>query len=281
MLRIDAHQHFWQFDPVRDAWIADNMQVIRRDFMPENLKPLLDDNGIDGCVAVQADQSIKETEFLLDLAANHDFIKGVVGWLDILADDLSERLAYYANNPFFKGIRHIAQGEAADFLQQTAVINGIGQLEKFGLTYDLLVYAHQLPAAIELVRSLPNQAFVLDHIAKPKISEGLDVAWGANIKQLAAFPNVTCKVSGMVTETNDFQWKSANFESFLNVIVANFGIERIMYGSDWPVCLLAAQYEEQLTIVQDYFAAFSEAEQAKVMGGNAIKFYNLEKAVMV
>ena len=281
MLRIDAHQHFWQFDPVRDAWIADNMQVIRRDFMPENLKPLLDDNGIDGCVAVQADQSIKETEFLLDLAASHDFIKGVVGWLDILADDLSERLADYANNPFFKGIRHIAQGEADDFLQQAAVIDGISQLEKFGLTYDLLVYAHQLPAAIELVRSLPNQAFVLDHIAKPKISEGLDVAWVANIKQLAAFPNVTCKVSGMVTETNDFQWKSANFESFLNVIVTSFGIERIMYGSDWPVCLLAAQYEEQLTIVQDYFAAFSASEKEKIMGGNAIKFYNLEKAVMV
>ena len=280
MKKIDAHQHFWQFDPIRDAWIDDSMQVIRRDFVPTDLKPLLAINGMDGCVAVQADQSETETVFLLDLAGQNDFIKGVVGWLNILEDNLSERLVHYSKNPFFKGIRHIAQGEADDFLQRADVIQGIGQIAKFGLTYDILVYAHQLPATIALVQSLPNQAFVLDHIAKPKISEGLDKEWVSNIKQLATFPNVHCKVSGMVTETHDFQWTSKDFIPFLEVIIENFGIDRMMYGSDWPVCLLAAEYEEQITIVQDYFAAFSIAEQAKIMGGNAIQFYNLEQAVV-
>lgn len=279
MVKIDAHQHFWQYDAVRHAWIADNMQVIRKDFMPKDLKPLLDANGIDGCIAVQADQSERETEFLLDLAVTYDCVKGVVGWVDILAPNLTERLAQYAQHPFFKGIRHIAQSEADDFLQNPKVIEGIGQLAQFGLTYDILIYGHQLPAAIALVQSLPNQAFVIDHIAKPKISEGLDAAWVANMKTIASFPNVNCKVSGMVTETTNFQWKKADFIPFLDTIVANFGVKRIMYGSDWPVCLLAADYKEQLLIVTDYFATFSETVFSKIMGGNTIKFYNLEKQV--
>lgn len=280
MIKIDSHQHFWQFDPVRDAWIDDSMQVIRRNFMPGDLQPLLAQNGIDGCVAIQADQSEKETEFLLDLAAKSDFIKGVVGWVDLLATNLSERLAYFAKNPFFKGVRHIAQGEADDFLQRPDVMIGIGQLEQFNLTYDLLVYTHQLPAAIELVRHFPNQAFVLDHIAKPKISEGLNADWKNYIQQLAAFRNVNCKVSGMITETNNFQWKKVDFTPFLDTILEAFGADRIMYGSDWPVCLLAAQYEEQLAIVQDYFATLPIAEQTKIMGGNTIEFYNLRNGIM-
>lgn len=279
MMKIDAHQHFWQFDPIRDAWIDDSMQVIRGDFLPEDLNPLLAANGMDGCVAVQADQSEKETDFLLKLAAQNDFIKGVVGWVDILAADLTERLAHYSKNPFFRGIRHIAQGEEDDFLKRLAVIKGIGQLAQFGLTYDILVYAHQLPAAIELVRSLPNQAFVLDHIAKPKISEGLDKEWVSNIKTLATFPNVYCKVSGIVTETNNYQWKATDFKPFLDVIVANFGTNRMMYGSDWPVCLLAANYETQLAIVRTYMATFSAHEKAKIMGENTMEFYNLANTI--
>jgi len=274
-MKIDSHQHFWQFNPIRDAWIDDNMKVLRHDFMPENLQPLLAQNGIDGCVAVQADQSEPETEFLLDLADNYDSIKAVVGWVDILSDDMSERLERYSQNPFFKGIRHIAQGEEDGFLKRSEVINGIAKLEKFGLTYDVLVYAHQLPAAIELVKSLPNQAFVLDHIAKPKISEGLDAEWVSNIKQLASYSNVFCKVSGMVTETKNYKWTFSDFTPFLDVIIDSFGVDRVMYGSDWPVCLLAADYKEQLTILLMHIENFSSDDQAKIMGGNAVSFYNI------
>ena len=188
---------------------------------------------------------------------------------------MTERLASFSKNPLFKGVRHIAQGEADDFLMREDVQQGIGQLEQFGLTYDILVYAHQLPEAIGLVHQFPHQAFVLDHIAKPKISEGLSADWKANIKNLAAFPNVDCKLSGMVTETTNFQWKQPDFRPFLDVVLAEFGVNRVMYGSDWPVCLLAAKYEEQLEIVQAYIATFSADEQAKIMGENAIEFYNL------
>ncbi len=275
MKKIDAHQHFWQFDPARDAWIDDTMQVIRRDFLPKDLRPILASNSIDGCIAVQADQSETETAFLLNLAADNNCIKGVVGWVDLLAENLTERLASFSKNPLFKGVRHIAQGEADDFLMREDVQQGIGQLEQFGLTYDILVYAHQLPEAIGLVHQFPHQAFVLDHIAKPKISEGLSADWKANIKNLAAFPNVDCKLSGMVTETTNFQWKQPDFRPFLDVVLAEFGVNRVMYGSDWPVCLLAAKYEEQLEIVQAYIATFSADEQAKIMGENAIEFYNL------
>lgn len=278
MKKIDAHQHFWQFDPVRDAWIDDTMKVIRRDFLPEDLQPILASNDIDGCIAVQADQSETETAFLLNLAAENPIIKGVVGWVDLVADNLKDRLAHFSKNTFFKGVRHIAQGEPDDFLMRKEVQNGIGQLEQFGLTYDILVYAHQLPAAIDLVNKFPNQAFVLDHIAKPKISERLDSNWKANIKKIAAFPNVHCKLSGMVTETNDFQWKQGDFKPFMEVILAEFGINRVMYGSDWPVCLLAASYEEQLAIVQAYISTFSAYEQAKIMGENTIAFYDLENS---
>lgn len=275
MIRIDAHQHFWQFDPVRDAWIDDTMKVIQRDFLPEDLQPVLEANKVNGCVAVQADQSETETEFLLQLAADNAFIKGVVGWVDLLADNLADRLAYYAANPLFKGVRHIAQAEAADYFLRKDVQKGIGQLHQFDLTFDILVFENQLPAAIELVRQFSNQKFVLDHIAKPRISEGINEEWKANIKQLASFKNVSCKLSGMVTETAGFHWQKQEFTPFLDWVVSNFGVGRVLYGSDWPVCLVAAKYQEQLAIVEDYFAGFSAGEQARIMGGNAIEFYNL------
>lgn len=276
MIKIDAHQHFWVFDPVRDAWIDDTMKVIQRDFLPQDLAPLLGENNIEGCIAVQADQSEKETEFLLDLAANHSIIKGVVGWVDLVAENVADRLAHFANNPLFKGVRHIAQGEADDFLLRPDVQNGIGQLSKFGLTYDILVFQHQLPAAIELVKQFPNQPFVLDHIAKPQISKGIDANWKANILKLATFPNVSCKLSGMVTETTNFQWTKEEFSPFIEIVFKAFGTDRILYGSDWPVCLLAANYKNQLEIVQNYISTLSQIEQAKVMGNNAVNFYKIK-----
>lgn len=274
-MRIDSHQHFWQFDPVRDSWIDEHMKILRRDFMPDDLLPILTRNNMDACIAVQADQSEAETSFLLSIAAKNDFVKAVVAWVDLLADNLTDRLSYYSQNSFFKGVRHIAQGEANDFLTRQDVQKGIGQLEKFGLTYDILVYAHQLPAAIDLVSKFPKQKFVIDHIAKPKISEGMDATWKSNIKQIASFQNVYCKVSGMLTETTNFEWEKSDFLPFLDIIFSEFTTDRVMYGSDWPVCLLAAQYEEQLEIIEDYLHAFSVDEQVKIMGETAISFYNL------
>ena len=276
MMKIDSHQHFWQFDPVRDAWIDDTMSVIRRDFLPEDLQPLLTENDIDGCVAVQADQSDTETEFLLALAAKNAFIKGVVGWVDLRSENAKERLAHYAKNSLFKGVRHIAQGEADDFLLRKDVQHGIGFLEQYDLTYDILVFARQLPAAIELVKAFPKQKFVLDHLAKPQFSKGLDKEWQANIEALAAHLNVFCKLSGMVTETEGFKWKKSDFTAFLDVVFTSFGKNRVMYGSDWPVCLLAADYAAQLNILQEYIADFSDLEKSKIMGGNATAFYDLK-----
>ncbi len=276
MMKIDAHQHFWQFDPIRDAWIDDTMSVIQRDFLPEDLGPILFENRMDGCVAVQADQSETETKFLLDLAAKNNFIHGVVGWVDLRSEDVEERLAHYAQNDLFKGVRHIAQGEADDFLLREDVQRGIGFLSKYDLTYDILVFARQLPAAIELVKAFPDQKFVLDHLAKPQFSKGLDKEWQSNIAALGKYPNVFCKLSGMVTETDDFKWKKSDFIPFLEVIFSSFGKERVMYGSDWPVCLLAADYGAQLNILQAYISDFSRVEQSKIMGGNAVSFYDLK-----
>ena len=275
-MKIDAHQHFWQFDPVRDAWIDDTMSIIQRDFLPKDLLPILTENNIDGCVAVQADQSETETEFLLALAAKNEFIKGVVGWVDLRKENAEERLAHYAKNPLFKGVRHIAQGEADDFLLRPDVQRGIGLLAQYHLTYDILVFARQLPAAIELVKAFPQQKFVLDHLAKPQFSKGFDKEWQAQITTLAEYPNVFCKLSGMVTETDDFKWKKSDFTVFLDVIFASFGTDRVMYGSDWPVCLLAADYGAQLNILQEYIADFYESEESNIMGGNAVSFYNLK-----
>jgi len=275
-MKIDSHQHFWQFDPIRDAWIDDTMSVIQRDFFPEDLQPLLTGNNIDGCVAVQADQSEVETEFLLDLAVNNNCIKGVVGWVDLIKENIEERLAHYAKRSLFKGVRHIAQGEADDFLLRADVQAGIGLLAKYDLTYDILVFARQLPAAIELVKAFPQQKFVLDHLAKPKITKGVDKEWQKNITILGKYPNVFCKLSGMVTETDNFKLGESDFSPFLDAIIAAFGMDRVMYGSDWPVCLLAADYRSQLSILQKYTADFSESDKLKIMGGNAISFYDLK-----
>lgn len=274
-MKIDAHQHFWNYDPVRDAWIDESMQIIRRDFLPQDLAPILKANQIDGCVAVQADQSETETEFLLDCAEKNPFIKGVVGWLDLRAENIEERLAHYSKNKFFKGVRHIVQAEANDFMLGEDFQNGILKLEQFNLTYDILVFPPHLPSAIALANKFPNQKFVVDHIAKPYIKDGKIEGWKTDMQALAKAPNVYCKVSGMVTEANLKHWKPSDFKSYLDVVFEAFGVDRILYGSDWPVCLLASKYEQQLGIVQDYIKNFSEADKAKIMGENAVAFYNL------
>ena len=272
---IDSHQHFWKYDPVRDTWIDTSMDSIRKDFLPKDLLPILKANKIDGCIAVQADQSETETEFLLQCAEKNPFIKGVVGWVDLTANNLEERLEYYASNPLFKGVRHIVQAENDDYLLRDDVQNGIGKLLKYDLAYDILVFPNQLPSAIAIVEAFPNQKFILDHIAKPTISKAISEIWVHNIKQLSTHKNVYCKLSGMVTETINFKFKEDDFKPYIDVIFKAFGPDRIMFGSDWPVCLLAANYDKVLKIVNDYLENQSIGVKNNILGKNAIKIYNL------
>lgn len=274
-MKIDSHQHFWKFDPIRDSWIDDTMQIIRRDFLPEDLKPILNANNIDGCIAVQADQSETETDFLLRCATKHLFIKGVVGWVDLRAKNIEERLQHYSKNSLFKGVRHIVQSEANDFMLGKAFQNGISKLQQFNLTYDILIFPPQIDAAISLVNKFPNQKFVIDHLAKPYIKAGEIEEWKTKIIKLAKAQNVYCKVSGMITEADLKDWKISDFSPYLDVVFEAFGINRILYGSDWPVCLLDAEYKEQLSVIEEYISKISKEEKSKIMGKNAIQFYNL------
>ncbi|MEO7046777.1 MAG: amidohydrolase family protein, partial [Ferruginibacter sp.] len=247
MNKIDAHQHFWQFDPVRDNWITDDMSVIQKDFLPDDLKPVLKDNSINGTVAVQASQSENETIFLIALSEKYDFIKGVVGWIDFQRDDVMEMLAKYKSFPIVKGFRHVLQGEAQrDLMLQPFFKKGIAALQHFGFTYDLLILPDQLKFCIELVAAFPEQKFVIDHIAKPNIKNGEIEDWQHQIKKISAYPNLYCKISAMTTEADWKNWKQQDFKPYLDVIVNAFGTRRIMFGSDWPVCLVAGSYEETL-----------------------------------
>jgi len=275
MIRLDAHQHFWKYNPRRDAWITDDMAAIRRDFLPVDLEGTLAANGFDGSVAVQADQSLDETKLLLDLAARHPFIKGVVGWVDLRSPRLDETLETLARDRRFRGIRHVAQTEPDDFLAQDDVIRGIGRLGRLGLTYDILVFERQLPAALTLTSRLPDQAFVLDHVAKPRIKEGRLEPWATRLKDLARRPNVCCKISGLVTEADWTGWRSEHLRPYLDVAFDAFGADRVMFGSDWPVCLIAAPYERVLGVVDEYAAALSADERDGLFGGNAARCYGL------
>ena len=275
-MTIDSHQHFWKYNTQTHDWITDEMSVIQRDFLPSDLEPILKLNNIDGCVAVQADQSEAETDFLLGLAEKNSFIKGIVGWVDLLADDVYESLERYAEFKKIKGFRHIVQSESdSEFMLRPKFKNGITELGAYDFTYDILIYHFQLEQAINLVKLFPDQKFVIDHIAKPDIKSGEYAEWQINIKKIALHQNVYCKVSGMVTEGEWKGWKTSDFKIYLDTVVKAFGTDRLMYGSDWPVCLVAGNYEEQLNIVQEYFSSFSTLEKKKIMGGNAIKFYGL------
>ncbi|RPG68548.1 MAG: amidohydrolase [Flavobacteriaceae bacterium TMED42] len=274
-MRIDSHQHFWKFDPVRDSWIDSSMQKIARDFLPQDLKPLLSQSQMEGCVAVQADQSETETQFLLDLAGKNTFIKGVIGWVDLRADDLSERLDFFSKNPLFKGVRHILQAEKEGFMMQDSFLRGIRQLKDFNLTYDLLVFPHQLEEAIALVKKNPDQLFVLDHLAKPYIKDQKIEDWAKHIKVLAKHKNVYCKLSGMVTEADWNHWRAQDFEKYLSVALETFGSDRLMFGSDWPVCLLAGSYQHVVQIIELFVKKLKPVEQNKIMGENARSFYKL------
>lgn len=273
-MRIDSHQHFWIYNRERDSWITDAMQIIQRNFLPADLKPVLDQHRIDGCVAVQADQSETETQFLIDLAQQNNFIKGVVGWVNLRADNLESRLEFFQSTPVVKGFRHVVQGEGAGFMFQPKFVQGVKSLHKYNFTYDILIKEPQLEETLEFLKQVPDQKLVIDHIAKPKV--GSDITyWRKHITAIAQHKNVYCKLSGMVTEASWNSWKADDFKPYLDTIFDVFGSNRVMYGSDWPVCLVAADYTQQLQLVTDYIHSFTESEKQAIMGANAIRFYNL------
>ncbi len=273
---IDSHQHFWRYSATRDGWITDRMAALRRDFLPEHLAAELGANGVASSIAVQADQSEQETLFLLDLAERHGFILAVVGWVDLRSDRLPERLEFFSRFPKLRGFRHIVQAESDDrFLVRPDFLRGIGELERFGFTYDLLIYPRQLPAATELAARCPGQKFALDHMAKPSIQAGEIDAWEREIRQLAAQPNVICKLSGLVTEADWSRWRAADLQPYLDVVFECFGTSRLMFGSDWPVCLLAAGYAKVVRIIREYTEELPQPEREKVFHLNAARFYGL------
>lgn len=275
-MTIDSHQHFWKYDPVKHAWIDDEMAVIRKDFLPSDLKKVYDENAVDGCVAVQADQTLAETDFLLHLAESNNFIKGVVGWVDLKDSEVDGILERYHSHKKIKGWRHIVQGEADhNFLIRPDFLNGISYLEKYDYAYDILIFPHQLGATLEFVKKFPNQKFVIDHMAKPYIKDGFFDGWAVLMKEIAKHENVFCKMSGMITEADYKQWSAEQLHSYMLLVLEAFEPERIMFGSDWPVSLVAGNYTQVKNVVTDFITSLSTTEQNAIMGANAIDFYNL------
>ncbi len=275
-MKIDTHQHFWQFNPQRDTWINEEMSVLKHDFLPENLLPILKQHQFDGCVAVQADTSEKETTFLLQLAEDNDFIKGVVGWLDLCNDNIDERLNHFSKFKKLKGLRHIVQAEPDGFMLQKEFLHSISALKKYNLTYDILIYPKQLEDTIELVSKFPNQKFIVDHCAKPNIKEVEIAIWKKNIEKLSNFKNVACKISGLTTEANWNTWTENDIKPYLDVVFNAFGNKHLLFGSDWPVSLLAGNYTETIGLIENYIKQLSKAQQEQIMGLNAKDWYHLK-----
>jgi L-fuconolactonase len=275
-MKIDGHQHFWHYSPEEYGWIGPQMASLQQDHLPSDLVPLLETTGLDGTVAVQARQSLEETAWLLALSDRYSIIKGVVGWVDLCSPDAQAQLERFCAHPRFRGVRHVVQDEIDDrFMLRADFGRGIATLRNYGLAYDILIYPRHLAVAHEMVVQFPDQPFVLDHLAKPPIKDGQLSAWAQDIRRLADLPNVTCKVSGMVTEANWERWQPADLWPYLDLIFEAFGAQRIMFGSDWPVCKVAATYPQVVEIVSDYVDGLSEAEQAAVWGGTATDFYGL------
>lgn len=279
---VDSHQHFWKYDAAQHSWISDEMAAIRRDFLPEEFAAECDANGVDASVAVQVDQTEEETLFLLDLAERHSRIAGVVGWIELRSPQIGERLQFFSRFSKLRGFRHIAQSELDDrFLVNREFTRGIAQLREFGLTYDILIYPRQLPAARQLIEKFPEQPFAIDHLAKPEIRTRRMAEWAAHMKSIGRDSKTFCKVSGMVTEADWHGWRPEDFKPYLDVVFDAFGPERLMFGSDWPVCLLAASYSQVKRIIEDYVKGATPADKAKIFGGNAMRFYGIPEAARV
>jgi L-fuconolactonase len=279
MIRIDAHQHFWKYTVAEYGWINDKMTALQRDFLPRDLKPLLDENGFGGSIAVQARQSLEETHWLLDLAEKNSFIQGVVGWVDLNSPLLRDQLEGLAPHKKLVGVRHVVQDEPDDqFMLRSEFQRGLALLADFGLAYDLLLHPRHLPIATQLVRQYPAQTFVLDHLAKPAIADGVIEPWRRDIRELAKCPNVSCKLSGMVTEARWKTWMPGDFRPYLDAVLDAFGASRLMIGSDWPVCTLSAEYAQTQGIVIDFLDRLTEEQRDGILGGNCARIYRIATA---
>jgi len=274
--RIDAHHHFWKYDPREYGWISSEMAAIQRDFLPEDLKHEIDAAGVQGVVSVQARQSLQETQWLLELAGQYGFIRGVVGWVPLVDPGLEDVLARLCSHHKLKGVRHVVQDEPDEmFLLREDFNRGVHLLRRFGLAYDILIFERHLPQAIQFVDRHPDQVFVLDHIAKPRIRDGLMEPWASRIRELARRPNVYCKVSGMVTEADWHNWQPDQLRPYFDIVLEAFGPERLMFGTDWPVCLLACSYRRWVELVEEFVAGLSPSEQAAIWSRTAQKVYRL------
>lgn len=272
---IDAHHHFWNYNAQDFAWIDESMSSIRRSFLPPDLSPILQANGIEGSVLIQVNRDEDENEVFLNFAKQSDFVKGTVGWIDLTSNNLEEKIEKYKSETILKGFREIAQGNADKYFPNPVFRKGVELIGKQGYTYDILVFERDLKNTLAFVEALPNNKFVIDHIAKPDIKNGSIGLWSNYMKALANFPNVSVKISGMTTEADWHNWKNEDFYIYLDHLLGTFGVDRLMYGSDWPVCLLAAKYEEQLAILKSYTRLLSESEQEKIFRSNAVQFYGL------
>lgn len=277
-MRFDAHQHFWHYSPAEHTWMNGRMAVLKRDYLPGELQPLLASIGFDGTIAVQARQSLEETRWLLELSDRHSFIKGVVGWVDLCSPQLRGQLEGYSGHPKLVGVRHVVHDEPDDnFMLRPDFRRGIAQLREFGLTYDLLLFPRHLPVAARLVAEFPDQPFVLDHMAKPAIRGRRVSPWEEDLNRLAEFPNAFCKLSGMVTEAKWKEWRPEDFHRYLDVVIQAFGPGRVMIGSDWPVCTLSGDYVRTMGIVADYVQRFRPEIRDSILGGNCERFYGLSR----
>ena len=273
---IDSHHHFWKYDPIEYDWIDDSMKVIRKDFLPESLELTIREAGVDGVISVQARQSVEETSWLLEMARQNKFIKGVVGWLPLINDDIEVELEKYSGNKLLKGLRHVIQGEPdPKFMLRKDFNSGVSLLKKYSMAYDILIVERQLPNMIRFVDQHPDQVFVLDHIAKPLIAKHELSLWKENIQELARRENVSCKISGMVTEADFNSWTPQQLQPYFDVVLEAFGADRLLFGSDWPVCLVATSYKNWMELVQKNISELSKIEQAKIMGENAVRLYQL------
>jgi L-fuconolactonase len=273
--RIDAHQHYWHYEPAGYAWLDESMRDLRRDFTPEDAWREMRAAGFERSIAVQVRQSLEETRWLLELADTHAFIAGVVGWVDLQSPHVDAQLESVAPHPKLIGVRHIVQAEPDGFLSSPEFRRGVARLDRHGLTYDILIYARQLPQAVEFVRALPEQRFVLDHLGKPDIAGGGFDSWRRHFAALAEFPHVWCKLSGLVTEADWTRWTSDHLRPYIQTALDCFGPERLMIGSDWPVCTVAGSYGQTLEVIEDALSEYAPGERASVLGGTAQRLWNV------
>lgn len=275
-MTLDSHQHFWHYELPKHDWIDDDMAAIRQDFTPSDLRDILAANNVDGCIAVQADQTLAETDFLLEIATAHDFVKGVVGWIDLRSEKLEQDLGRYAGQSLLKGFRHVVQGEPDPFfLLRPEFLRGIDLIGQRGYTYDILIFPHQLVSALELVKQFPDYPFVIDHLAKPYAKAGYFTGWAAGMAAIAKFPNVHCKLSGLITEASYANWTEEEMLPYLQHVLQVFGPNRCMFGSDWPVCRVAGDYGQVKNLVVRSLQGYSAAEREAVFGGNCARFYGV------